>query len=85
MSYSLNVAYLACLAGSGGGVGVGSQEAGSGSPQQEAVSGRSGAMLQALGWEEGVSWLCKAREARLESLLRHTTVLGRRVQAVQAH
>ena len=52
--------------------------------RQEAGSSRSGAMLQALGWEEGVSWLCKAREARLESLLRHTVVLGRRVQVVQA-
>ena len=41
-------------------------------------------MLRALGWEEGVSRQCEAREAGAESLLRHTIVLGRRVQAVQA-
>ena len=38
-----------------GGSGAGSQEAGAGSPLQEAGGGRSGAMLWALGWEEGVS------------------------------
>ena len=43
------------LAGVGGGGGAGSQEAGSGSLLQEASGGRSGAMLWALGWEEGVS------------------------------
>ena len=65
--------------------GVGSQEAGAGSPLQEAGSGsRSGAMLWDLGWEEGVSRRCKAREAGAESPLTHTIVLGRRVQAVQA-
>ena len=43
-------------------------------------------MLRALGWEDGVSWRCEAREAGAESLLRlqHTIVLGRRVQVVQA-
>ena len=41
-------------------------------------------MLWGLGWEEGVSRGCKAREAGAESLLQHTMVLGRRVQAVQA-
>ena len=41
-------------------------------------------MLWALGWEEGVSQWCEAREARAESLLQHTVVLGRGVQAVQA-
>ena len=70
----------------GGCGGVESQEAGAGSPLQEAGSSRSGAMLQALGWEEGVSWRCEAREEGTESPLRlqHTIVLGRRVQAVQA-
>ena len=33
-------------------------------------------MLQPLGWEEGMSWQCEAREAGAESLLRHTIVLG---------
>ena len=42
-------------------------------------------MLRALGWEEGVSRRCEAREAGVESPLLHTIVLGRRVQAVQAH
>ena len=42
-------------------------------------------MLQPLGWEEGMSWQCEAREAGAESLLRHTIVPGRRVQAVLAH
>ena len=51
---------------------------------QEASGGSSGAMLQALGWEEGGPRQYKAREAGAESLLRHTVVLGRRVQAVQA-
>ena len=60
-SYSLNVAYLACW-GWGGGK-VGSQEAGAGSPLQEAGSSRSGVMLRALGWEERVSRWCKTREA----------------------
>ena len=41
-------------------------------------------MLRALGWEERVSWWREAREAGAESLLQHTIVLGRRVQAVQA-
>ena len=63
---------------------VESQEAGAGSLLQEAGGSRSGVMLRALGWEEGVSWRCKAREAGAESLLQHTIVLGRRVQAVQA-
>ena len=82
-SYSPNVAYLACW-GWGSGGGAGSQEAGAGSPLQEVGSCRSGEMLQALSWEEGVSPRCKAREAGVESPLRHTIVLGRRVQAVQA-
>ena len=42
-------------------------------------------MLRALGWEEGVSQWCEAREAGAESPLWHTIVLGRRVQVVQAH
>ena len=63
---------------------MGSQEAGAGSLLQEAGSDRSGAMLRALGWEEGVSWWCEARGAGAESLLWHTIVLGRRVQEVQA-
>ena len=54
-----------------GGGGAGSQEAGAGSPLQEARGGRSGAMLRALGWEEGVSWWCETREAGAESPLRH--------------
>ena len=41
-------------------------------------------MLRALGWEERVSWWREARETGAESPLRHTIVLGRRVQAVQA-
>ena len=49
-----------------------------------AGSGR-GVMLWALGCEEGVSWGYEAREAGAESPLLHTIVLGRRVQAVQAH
>ena len=53
---------------------------------QEARSrSRSGMMPQALGWEEGVSWQCEARETGAESPLQHTIELGRRVQAVQAH
>ena len=84
VSYSPNVAYLACW-GWGSSGGAGSQEAGAGSPLQEVGSGRSGMMLHALGWEEGVSLQCKAREEGAESPLRHTIVLGRRVQAVQAH
>ena len=80
-SYSPNVAYLPRWGRDGG--GAGSQEAGAGSPLQEDGGGRSGAMPWALGWEEGVSRRCEAREARAESLLRHTVVLGRRVQAVQ--
>ena len=51
---------------------------------QEAGGSRNGAMLRALGWEEGVSPQCKAREEGAESPLWHTIVLGRRVQAVQA-
>ena len=69
----------------GGSGGAGSQEAGAGSPLQEAGGGRSGVMLRALGWEEGVSPWCIAREAAAESPLWHTVVLGRRVPAVQAH
>ena len=87
MSYSLNVAYLACGGAEGGtGDGAGSQVAGAGSLLQEAGGGRSGVILRALGWEEGVSWRCEAREEGTESPLRlqHTIVLGRRVQAVQA-
>ena len=42
-------------------------------------------MLWTLGWEDGVSRGCRAREAGAESPLRHTLVLGRRIQAVQAH
>ena len=41
---------------------MGLQEVGAGSPLQEAGSGRSGAMLQALGWEEGESPWCKTME-----------------------
>ena len=41
-------------------------------------------MLPALGWEEGVSWRCKARETGAESPLWHTVVLRRRVQGAQA-
>ena len=63
---------------------MGSQEAGAGSLLQEAGGSRSGVMLRALGWEEGVSPRCEARGAGAESLLRHTIVLGRRVQTVQA-
>ena len=77
-SYRLNVAHLG-----GGASGVGSQEAGSGSPLQEARGGRNGEMVQALGWEEGVSQQWEAREAGAKSPLWHTIVLGRRVQAVQ--
>ena len=88
MSYSPNVACPARWqrGGGHGSGGVGSQEAGAGSLLQEAGSSRSGAMLQPLGWEEGMSWQCEAREAGAESLLRlqHTIVLGRRVQVVQA-
>ena len=40
--------------------------------------------LQALGWEEGVSWRCKAREAGTESPLRHIIALEGRVQVVWA-
>ena len=58
--------------------------AGAGSPLQEAGGGRSGAMLWALGLEEGLSLWYEAREAGAESLLWHTIVLGRRVQVVQA-
>ena len=83
-SYSPNVAFLAHGSCGGSGGGAGSQEAGAGSPLQEAGGGRSGAMLQSLGWEKGVSQRCKAREAGEESPVRHTIVLGRRVQAVQA-
>ena len=43
-----------------------------------------GVMLLALGWEEGVSRWCEAREAGAESLLWHTIVLERREQVVQA-
>ena len=49
-SYRTNVAYLAC-----GGARRGGSRGGAGSPLQEAGSGRSGAMLWVLGWEEGVS------------------------------
>ena len=63
---------------------MGSQEAGAGLPLQEASGGRSGVMLRALTWEEEVSQRCQASEAGVESPLRHTIVLGRRVQAVQA-
>ena len=41
-------------------------------------------ILRARGWEKGVSWQCEVREAGAESPLRHTMVLGRRVEAVQA-
>ena len=51
---------------------------------QEAAGGRSGAMLWALGLEEGLSLWYEAREAGAESLLCPTIVLGRRVQVVQA-
>ena len=64
---------------------MGSQEAGAGSLLQEAGNGRSPVMLQALGWEEGVSWQFEARDIGVESPLWHTIVLGRRVQEVQAH
>ena len=77
-SYSPNIAYLAHLGGGAGGE-AGSQEAGAGSPLQEAGCGRSGVVLQALGWEEGVSRQCEARETGAESRLRHTILLGRRV------
>ena len=70
-SYSPNVAYLAhWVWGSSG--GAGSQGAGVGSLLQEAGGCRSGAMLRALGWEEGVSRPCEAREAEVESLLPDT-------------
>ena len=74
-SYSLNVAYQACW-GWGRGGKVGSQEAGAGSPLQEADSSRSGVMLRALG-----SRGCPggAKQGRQESPLQHTIVLGRRV------
>ena len=67
-SYSPNIAYLACWERGRGG-GARSQAAGAGSPLQEAGGGRSGEMLQALGWEEVVSWRCEAREAGAESPL----------------
>ena len=67
-----------------GGSGAGSQEAGAGSLLQEASGSRSGAMLGTLVWKEGVSWWCEAREAGAESPLRHTIVLGRRIQVAQA-
>ena len=51
---------------------------------QEACGGRSGVMLRALGWEEGVPQQHGAREAGAESLLCHTIVLGKRVHVVQA-
>ena len=54
--------------GASGG-GAGSQEAGAGSLLQEAGGGSSRAMLRALGWEEGVSQRCEAREAGAESPL----------------
>ena len=66
------------------GGGAGSQEAGAGSLLQEASSSRSGVMLWALGWEEGASLRCEAREAEAQALLWHSIVLGRRVQVVQA-
>ena len=61
VSYSPNVAYLACwgLGGRRWWSGV----TGAGSPLQEAGSDRSGVMLRALGWEQRVSRRCKAREA----------------------
>ena len=68
----------------GCGGGAGSQEAGAESLLQEASGSRSGAMLQALGWAEGVSPQCEAREAGAESPLWRTIVLARRVQAAQA-
>ena len=55
------------LGGGGGGGDAGSQEAGAGSLLQEAGGSRSGVMLGALGWEEGFSWWCEAREAGVES------------------
>ena len=61
-----------------------SQEAGTGSPPQEARDSRSEAMLGGLGWEEVVSWWREAREAGVESPLRPTIVLGRRVQVERA-
>ena len=65
---------------------AGSQEAGPGSPLQEAGGGRRGVMLRALGWEEGGVPAVRSKGVLgPESLLRHTIVLGRRVQAVQAH
>ena len=43
-------------------------------------------MLQAQGWEEGGVPAVRSKGVLgPESLLRHTIVLGRRVQAVQAH
>ena len=75
---------LTWLIGAGGGGGVGSQEAGTGSLLREACGGKSGVMLRALGWEEVVPGRCEPREAGAESPLQHTVVLGRRVQAVQA-
>ena len=84
MSYSPNVAYLACGRGRGGS-GAWSQEAGTGSLLQEGGGGRSGEILWALAWEEGVSQRCEARGAGEEFPLLHTIVLGRRLQAVQAY
>ena len=71
--------------GAGGSSGAGSQEAGTGSPLQEAGGGRSGVMLRALGWEEGMSQWCEAREVGAESPLWHTIVLGGTVQVVGVH
>ena len=67
------------LLGWWGGSGAGSQEAGAGSPLQEASGKQGWVMLLSLGWEGQVSWRCKAREAGAESLLQHAMVLGRRV------
>ena len=50
--------------------GAGSQEAEAGSLLQEAGGGRSGVMPWALRWKEGVSQLCEAREAGVESWAR---------------
>ena len=43
------------------------------SPLQEVGSGRNEAMLWALGWEEGVSQQCEAREAGAKSPLQHNS------------
>ena len=68
-SYRLNVAYLAHRGGQWSGVTGGRSRVTTAGSQQR---------------QERVSQWWEAREAGAESPLHHTTVLGRRVQVVQA-